>query len=227
MRITSLGDAALLVEYEPVIDVSVNAHVLAASDRVRQAQLPGVRDVVPAYASFAVHFDPLRADVTQQRDAIARAVARSKPAKALERCLEIPVCYGGRVGPDLAHVAAWSGCGAHEVVASHAAREYRVFMLGFLPGFPYMGTVDERIAMPRRAAPRPRVPAGSVGIAGRQTGIYPFDSPGGWQIIGRTPVVLFDPRRDPAALLSPGQRVRFRAIPPAEFDALRGGGDAR
>src|SRR5215218_3793110 len=227
MRITSFGDAALLVEYEPVIDASVNAHILDASNRVRQAHLRGVRDVVPAYASFAVHFDPLRADITQLRAAIARAAARSRPEKALGRCLEIPVCYGGRVGPDLAQVAAWAGCGAHEVVASHAEREYRVFMLGFLPGFPYMGTVEERIAMPRRATPRPRVPAGSVGIAGRQTGIYPFDSPGGWQIIGRTPVVLFDPRRDPPALLSPGERVRFRAIPPAEFDAIRGGGDAR
>jgi inhibitor of KinA len=100
-------------------------------------------------------------------------------------------------------------------------------MLGFLPGFPYLGTVEERISMPRRATPRPRVAAGSVAIAGRQTGIYPFDSPGGWQIIGRTPVVLFDPRRDPPALLSAGQRVRFRAIPPAEFEAMRGRGAAR
>src|SRR3954451_19486807 len=123
MRITSLGDAALLVEYEPVIDVSVNAHVLAASARVRQAYLPGVRDIVPAYASFAVHFDPLQADATQLREAVARIAARSKPEKAHGPCVEIPVCYGGRVGPDLAQVADWAGCGAHEVVASHAGRE--------------------------------------------------------------------------------------------------------
>jgi inhibitor of KinA len=138
--------------------------------------------------------------------------------------LDIPVCYGGTFGPDLPGVAAWAGCTAEEVVAAHTQRSYRVFMLGFLPGFPYLAPVDDRIAMPRRDAPRPLVAAGSVGIAGRQTGIYPFDSPGGWQIIGRTPLTLFDPSHEPPALVAPGQRVQFRPISPSEFDAARTAG---
>jgi inhibitor of KinA len=227
MRITLFGDAALLVEYEATIDDAVNARVLSASERVRSAGVAGVRDVVPAYSSFAVHFEPRHTDVDTLRDVVARAAVVAVPADvaAHGRLLEIPVCYGGRFAPDLAEVAAWARCGPHDVIAAHASREYRVFMLGFLPGFPYMASVDERIAMPRRDTPRPRVAAGSVGIAGRQTGVYSFDSPGGWQIIGRTPLVLFDVRREPAALLSPGQRVRFRPITLADFEALRGSGD--
>jgi inhibitor of KinA len=223
MRITLLGDAALLVEYASTIDVTVNGQVLAASARVREARVPGVRDVVPAYASFAVHFDPVQTDVGSLRAAVERAARTAAPRVRLAGgvSLEIPVCYGGRFGPDLADVGAWAGCGPHDVIAAHASRTYHVFMLGFLPGFPYMGSVDERIAMPRRDVPRPRVAAGSVGIAGQQTGIYPFDSPGGWQIIGRTPLVLFDPRRDQPALLTPGQTVRFRPIPLPEFEAMR------
>jgi inhibitor of KinA len=138
--------------------------------------------------------------------------------------VEIPVCYGGRFGPDLGAVAAWAGMDPHLVIAAHASREYRVFMLGFLPGFPYMASVDERIAMPRRDTPRTRVAAGSVGIAGPQTGVYSFDSPGGWQIIGRTPLVLFDAGHQPPALLAPGQRVRFRPVPSREFEAMRPAG---
>ena len=228
MRITLLGDAALLVEYTPTIDVAINARVLTASTRVRQAGVPGVRDVVSAYASFAVHFDPSHTDLAALCDMVGRAAEEATPGdvEAHGPAVEIPVCYGGRFGPDLAVVAAWAGCEPHDVVSAHASREYRVFMLGFLPGFPYMASVDERIAMPRRDEPRARVAAGSVGIAGRQTGIYSFDSPGGWQIIGRTPVVLFNPRREPPALLAPGQRVRFRPIARPEFEAVRGAGGA-
>jgi len=226
MRITPLGDSALLVEYPSEIDVGVNAAVLAASERVRQSRPSGVRDVVPAFASFAVHFDPLVADVTVLRDVIARAAAGAAPGPQMSdaAALEIPVCYGGTFGPDLPGVAAWAGCTAEQVVVAHTERSYRVFMLGFLPGFPYLAPVDDRIAMPRRDAPRPLVAAGSVGIAGRQTGIYPCDSPGGWQIIGRTPLTLFDPVREPPALVAPGQRVRFRPISPSAFDAARTGG---
>jgi inhibitor of KinA len=219
MRITSFGDSALLVEYTSEIDAAVNAAVLAASERVRQSRIRGVRDVVPAFASFAVHFDPIATDVEALRDGIARAVAGALPAvQALEAApFDIPVCYGGAFGPDLIGVAAWAGCTPQDVVEVHTGRSYRVFMLGFLPGFPYMAAVDDRIAMPRRDAPRSHVAAGSVGIAGRQTGIYPFDSPGGWQIIGRTPLTLFDPLRHVPALLAPGQRVQFHPISPSEF----------
>jgi KipI family sensor histidine kinase inhibitor len=226
MRITPLGDSALLVEYSAEIDVGVNAAVLAASERVRQSRVPGVRDVVPAFASFAVHFDPIVTDVTTLRDVIGRAASGTAPDALVPEAaaLEIPVCYGGTFGPDLPSVAAWAGYTAEQVVAAHTERSYRVFMLGFLPGFPYLAPVSDRIAMPRREAPRPLVAAGSVGIAGRQTGIYPCDSPGGWQIIGRTPLTLFDPVREPPALVAPGQRVRFRPISPSDFDAARTAG---
>jgi inhibitor of KinA len=222
MRITLLGDSALLVEYTSEIDEVVNAAVLAAGERVRQARVPGVRDVVPAFASFAVHFDPVVTDVEALRELIAAAVATAPDAPVSEKAAHaIPVCYGGSYGPDLIEVAAWAGCTPDDVVSAHAARSYRVFMLGFLPGFPYMAAVDDRIAMPRRNAPRALVAAGSVGIAGRQTGVYPLDSPGGWQIIGRTPLRLFDPAHEPAALLAPGQRVRFCPISSSEFAAAR------
>jgi KipI family sensor histidine kinase inhibitor len=221
MRITNFGDSALLVEYASDIDAAVNAAVLAASARVRQARVPGVRDIVPAFASFAVHFDPVVTDAGALRDVIDRAAAEPVPDEpgSAQPLFEIPVCYGGRFGPDLLEVAAWAGCTPQEVVGTHAARSYRVFMLGFLPGFPYMAAVDDRIAMPRRDAPRPLVAAGSVGIAGRQTGVYPFDSPGGWRVIGRTPLTLFEPAREPAALLAPGQRVRFRPMSASDFEA--------
>ena len=160
------------------------------------------------------------------RDVVGRAAEEATPGdvEAHGPAVEIPVCYGGRFGPDLP----WSrrGPAARRTTSSARTRRgsIRVFMLGFLPGFPYMASVDDRIAMPRRDEPRARVAAGSVGIAGRQTGIYPFDSPGGWQIIGRTPLVLFDPRREPPALLAPGQRVRFRPIAPSGVRGSARGG---
>jgi len=229
MRMTLFGDAALLVEDEPAIDAAVNARILAISERVRGACVPGVRDVVPAFASFAVHFDPEHTDTAVLRALVTRLAddVRAEDVETHRDVLEVPVCYGGRFGPDLAAVAAWGRWGPLDVVAAHIGREYRVFMVGFLPGFPYLATVDRRIAMPRRDTPRPHVAAGSVGIAGLQTGVYPFDSPGGWQIIGRTPLQLFDPRREPPALFSAGQRVRFRPITPSDFDAARRAGAPR
>ena len=191
-----------------MINVSVNAQVIAIAAAMRRAGLPGVRDVVSTYRSVAVHFDPLsigRRNGPRHADAIGRCAAGDLRGKTVV----IPVQYGGEMGPDLGEVAAFAGIGPDEVVARHTAARYRVFMLGFLPGFAYMGTVDEEMAMPRHATPRLKAPAGSVGIAGRQTGVYPRDSPGGWRLIGRTPVALFNPHRVPAALVAPGDTVRF------------------
>jgi KipI family sensor histidine kinase inhibitor len=207
--IREAGDSALLLELDEVIDASVNARAIAIASAVRRASLPGVRDVISAYRSVAVHFDPLLIDVERVREALSRA-ADSAPGPT-GKTVVIPVQYGGDRGPDLRDVAAFAGVTADEIVARHASTDYRVFMLGFLPGFAYMGSVDESIAMPRHATPRLRVPAGSVGIAGHQTGIYPRESPGGWRIIGRTPVELFNAHRSPSALLAPGDTVRFVA----------------
>ena len=208
MRISEAGDSALLLELDEVINVSVNAQAIAIAAAVRRAGLTGIRDVVSSYRSVAVHFDPLTIDVDTIRDTLTRA-ADTPPTLDEGKTVVIPVQYGGDMGPDLRAVAAFAGVSPDEVVARHTGARYRVFMLGFLPGFAYMGTVDETIAMPRHATPRVKVPGGSVGIAGRQTGVYPRDSPGGWQLIGRTPVSLFNPNRLPAALVAPGDTVRF------------------
>ena len=208
MRISEAGDSALLLELDEVINVSVNAQAIAVAGAVRGAGLLGIRDVVSTYRSVAVHFDPLTLDIETLRDTLARA-ADTPPVIQEGKTVVIPVQYGGDMGPDLRAVAGFAGISPDEVVARHASGRYRVFMLGFLPGFTYMGTVDESIAMPRHATPRLKVPTGSVGIAGRQTGVYPRESPGGWQLIGRTPVSLFNPNRVPAALVAPGDTVRF------------------
>lgn len=222
-RLHHSGDSLLLVEFEPRMTPEINARVVALAKAIVEARVPGVRDVVPGYASVGVHVDPLRFAEAVLDQVVTHAwdleVAAGPPA----RLVEIPVCYGGNHGPDLEAVAAFARCSVHEVVARHARQTYRVYMLGFLPGFAYLGSVEADLAMPRRPAPRALVPAGSVGIAGQQTGVYPCDSPGGWQLIGRTPWRVFDAARQEPALLQAGDQVRFVAIPPDQWD-LRAGG---
>jgi KipI family sensor histidine kinase inhibitor len=195
--------------------------VIAAAAAIGREALTGVLDVLPTYRTVAVYFDPLEGDVDVIRAAMERAA--DAPASDVPGALvEVPVVYGGVHGPDLDVVAAFAGVSEEEVVLRHTASEYRVFMLGFLPGFAYLGSVPSSIAAPRRSSPRVRVPAGSVGIAGLQTGVYPFEAPGGWQIIGRTPMPMFDPRRAEPARLAPGDRVRFvRSDAAAVLDADR------
>ncbi len=216
-RIREAGDSALLLELEWGIDPEVNARVIAIATVVREAGVAGVRAVVPTFRSVAVFFDPLVTDVALVAH-LLREAQHAGPAQVQipSRSIEVPVVYGGEYGPDLEHVAARAGISVQDVIERHASRDYRVYMLGFLPGFAYMGIVDESIAAPRRAEPRVRVPAGSVGIAGVQTGIYPRESPGGWQLIGRTPLEVFDPDRIPASLFAPGDRVRFKPASPRD-----------
>lgn len=215
-RIREAGDSALLLELEGVIDPDVNARAIAIARVVREASIAGVRAVVPTFRSVAVFFDPLITDAALVASVLRDAQHGEVPV-APSRTVEVPVSYGGENGPDLEHVAARAGISVQDVIERHASIPYRVYMFGFLPGFAYMATVDESIAAPRRATPRVRVPAGSVGIAGRQTGVYPCESPGGWQLIGRTPVDVFDAARIPAAIFAPGDEVRF--VPLAARDA--------
>jgi KipI family sensor histidine kinase inhibitor len=206
--IRDAGDSALVLELEPRIDPAVNARAIAIADLVRRAAIPGVRDVVSTYRSVAVCFDPLQTRLESVSAALERAAGergRLDPA----RVVEVPVTYGGEAGPDLPDVARATGLTEAEVVRRHAAATYRVFMLGFVPGFAYLGIVDDSIAVPRRSTPRVRVPAGSVAIAGRQTGIYPQETPGGWQLVGRTRVRPFDLQRTPQFLVEAGDHVRF------------------
>ncbi len=213
IRIRPSGDTMLLVEFEQRIDPLINDRVIQLCDRLTDRLKGAVRDVAPAYCSIGIHFDPLLTDLNALERVIgeeAEALEHVEPRDA-RRVTEIPVRYGGEGGPDLGAVASWAGCTAQEVIERHAARTYRVYMLGFVPGFSFMGRVDSSIAAPRHRVPRERVPAGSVGIAGEQTGVYPISTPGGWQLIGRTDVAMFDATRTPPTLLSPGDLVRFVA----------------
>lgn len=211
-RIRDAGDSAIIVELGDGIDAAVNARAVAMATQLRAAALAGVRDVVPTFRSVALFFDPQRVDLDELKARVLAVPAGGGDAAA-GAALDVPVEYGGDAGPDLEAVAAASGLSAADVIARHTARDYRVFMVGFLPGFAYLGGVDPAIAAPRHASPRLRVAPGSVGIAGRQTGVYPQASPGGWQIIGRTTTRFFDPRRAPPSLVAPGDRVRFVAVP--------------
>jgi inhibitor of KinA len=220
-RIVPAGDSALIVEFEDRIDLAVNARAVEVAEQLQTEPVAGVRDVVPTYRSVAVYFDPLQTN----HDALVARLEHeaARPVRAVRRRLEvirIPVCYGGELGPDLARVAEFGKMSQSAVVDLHAGAIYHVFMLGFVPGFAYMGSVDARIAAPRHETPRVRVPRGSVGIAGAQTGIYPAETPGGWQLIGRTPVRPFDSARPEPFLIKAGDAVRFYAIDRAEFDRL-------
>ncbi len=225
-RVEPFGDAALLVVLGERVDPAVNdrVHRLAFGLDVRAARLPGLGATVPAYASVLVPFDPsvlaeaaVRGVIADVLRADVGAGAAKQPAAAPEPATtadirpvtHVPVRYGGADGPDLAEVAVRTGLSEDDVVRLHAGAEYRVFCVGFVPGFPYLGMLPEELALPRRSTPRLHVPAGSVAIAGRQTGIYPSDTPGGWHVIGRTDLSVWDPNRDPPALLEPGARVRF------------------
>ncbi len=216
MTILPLGDSALLVRLGVASNSDTPAGVRSAFDALLAAAVPGFIDVVPAYTDLAVHYDPLAfaQGVGSPHDNAADAVRRVLAAGALRasadpRTVEIRVEYGGAAGPDLDHVARHAGLTIDEVIRLHTSALYTVVMVGFVPGFPYLAGLPQEIATPRRSSPRLSVPAGSVGIAGAQTGVYPLETPGGWQIIGRTDMQLFRPDLDPPTVLRIGDQVRF------------------
>lgn len=207
------------------IDERTHRLVRAASTRIRAEPPPGFIDLVPAFASIVVHYDPLAASreagpvFLQVVEFLRNRLETLDPGElGAPRTIEIPVCYGGDLGPDLDDVAHAHGLTLEEVVQLHAGADYLVYMIGFMPGFAYLGGLPEAIATPRRKTPRTAVPAGTVGIGGRQTGVYPLVSPGGWNLIGRTAVKVFDIARDEPTLLATGDHVRFCPISRAEFD---------
>jgi inhibitor of KinA len=220
-RIAYSGDAAIVLELPARIDPAINERAVHLAQRIQTARHKGVRDVVTTYHTVAVYFDPAELELQRLADTLQGMLDEPEPERTPStRTVTVPVCYGGELGPDLGAVAAFAHCREDEVVGLHAGREYRVFMLGFVPGFTYLGTVEPRIAMPRRATPRMLVTAGSVGIAGEQTGIYPSDTPGGWQIIGRTPLRMFDLSRHDPFLLRPGDTVLFEPVTPHDYARL-------
>jgi inhibitor of KinA len=212
-RLLPAGDTAILIEFADEIDDSVNDRVHALAHTLRAQNRPEIRDLVPAYSSLLVYYDPQRVAFAEMRACLHGALESLQTDTPPEpRLVEIPTRYGGEFGADLAFVAQHNGITEAAVIRLHTSVVYRVYFVGFAPGFAYLGSVPEQIAAPRMETPRTRVPAGSVGIAGRQTGIYPMETPGGWRIIGRTTLPLFDPNHDPPALLRPGDRVRFVQI---------------
>jgi len=220
-RIVPVGDATMVVEFEERIDPAVNARAIAAAEALRAAAIPGVRDVVPTYRSVAVYYDPLLTDYDRLVWRLEDAIDAPTPAGSIEHArIRVPVCYGGDFGPDLPEIAKFARASEAEVIAIHISRTYRVFMLGFMPGFAYMGLVDSHIAVPRRETPRVRVPAGSVCVAGVQTSVHPVEAPSGWHLIGRTPVRPFDPSRRDPFLMKPADEVQFYPIGRDEFDRL-------
>ena len=217
--IEPLGDSALLIRLGEQIDEETHRTVVAVSTHLATHPFPGMIEQVPAFTTVAVHYDPSTTTFAKASALVSTLLQDVSPAPLLDSDpIEIPVCYEGDLGPDLAFVAEHAKLTRDEVVRLHAGGNYRVYMIGFTPGFPFLGGLPEQIATPRRSSPRLAVPAGSVAIGGKQTGVYPIESPGGWQIIGRTRLTLFRPDQDPPALLRMSQRVRFRPISRAEFD---------
>jgi KipI family sensor histidine kinase inhibitor len=218
--IRPVSDHSLLVVFGETITPEHHRDVIRLSARLLSRRPEWLRDVHPAYATVLAVYDPFRIGASAAADAVRHLwVEAAEAPDPPERVVEIPVLYGGAHGPDLADVAAHCGLDEAEVVRRHAAGDYRVYFLGFSPGFPYLGGLDEGLATPRLPTPRHRVPAGSVAIGGRQTGVYPAASPGGWRLIGRTPLRLFDPGRTPPACLAMGDRVRFVPVDEAAFAA--------
>lgn len=210
-----------MVHLADQIDELAFRAVRSLSRRLSAQPPVGMIELVPAFATLAIYYDPLQTSASELTEQIRNLIAiKVNEIQERPRIVEIPVCYGSDFGPDLDFVAKQAKLAPEEVIEIHSSADYLVHMIGFAPGFPYLGGMSPKIAAPRRSSPRLKVPAGSVGIAGEQTGIYPLETPGGWQIIGRTPLALFRPEQDPPTLLQAGDIVRFRTITPEEFREL-------
>lgn len=220
VKYLSCGDTALAVEFGDRVDRALSAMVVALARRVEEARLSGVVETVPTFRSLLIHYSPLRTSASRLRTQIDALLTTGAGEPGTGRLWRVPACYEGDLAPDLGEVARRSGLTRSEVITTHTAQRYYVYMLGFLPGFPYMGDLPEPLRLPRRESPRVKVPAGSVSIALNMTAVYSFQSPGGWHLIGRTPVCLFDTRRMPPALLQPGDAVCFDAVSRTEFHSI-------
>lgn len=217
VRFLPCGDRAVTVEWGSTIDERINRQVHAFARKVEELFHPAITEVVPTYRSATVHYRPEVLSYEELKQLLLSLTQGGIEETEELPVVEIPVCYGGEYGPDLEEVAQHCSLTPEEVIARHTAPTYRIYMLGFTPGFPYLGGMDPSIAAPRRKEPRIHIPAGSVGIAGEQTGVYPIVSPGGWQLIGRTPLRLFDPQREQPILLSAGAGIRFVPIDEETF----------
>ncbi|MEA4932983.1 MAG: 5-oxoprolinase subunit PxpB [Lawsonibacter sp.] len=221
IRFLLTGDTSLTVEFGNEISTSINAQIRAFNIALQNSKIPGIVETVPTYRSLTVHYDPSVILYTLLVKKLTSLLVQLDQIQIPpSEVLEIPVLYGGEMGPDLDFVAQHNEKTPEEVIRIHTSTEYLIYMLGFTPGFTYLGGMSDTIATPRLKTPRVKIPAGSVGIAGSQTGVYPIDSPGGWQLIGRTPVHMYDPVRQTPILPQAGQYIKFRAIDQQEYDQI-------
>ena len=221
VRFLLTGDSSLSVEFGNEISEPVNGRVRAFGAALEKAGIAGITELVPTYRSLMVHYDPLILSYGEIRQKLQELLGTMDPAPLPPGpVLEIPVLYGGEAGPDLPFVAAWAGLSEEEVIRIHSSADYLIYMLGFTPGFAYLGGMCESIAAPRLTEPRLLIPAGSVGIAGTQTGIYPMASPGGWRLIGRTPLKIYDPDWERPILFQAGSYIRFVPVTKKEYDDI-------
>ena len=221
--ISPVGDRAISIDFGQVIDPTINRHIRQTIERIKELQLEGIIELVPTYCALLVEYDAMLYSYSEICNIIEPTLEEgmANTTNELVTVVEVPTVYGGEFGPDLSFVASHNHLSEDEVISIHSGTDYLVYMLGFIPGFTYLGGMDSRIATPRLSSPRTLIPAGSVGIAGEQTGTYPSDSPGGWQIIGRTPVTMYDISKAQAALLKAGDYVRYVPIDESEFHRIK------
>lgn len=222
IKILTAGDASLLVEFGKEINPDINRKIAATVQLMREQHIEGVVDVIPSFCALLINYDPRVIGYEEIKSRIKDLLrVEIKAGSERKKIFEIPVCYGGEFGPDIKTIADHAGLTEEEVIEIHSSRDYLIYMLGFLPGFCYLGGLDERIFTPRLASPRIKIDAGSVGIGGSQTGIYPLDSPGGWQLMGKTPVKTYDPDREVPILVEAGDYIRFVPIDEEEFYRIK------
>lgn len=222
IKILTAGDSSVLIEFKKEISPEINRKITSTVQLMKEQHIEGVVDVIPAFCSLLVNYDPRVISYENLKKRLTLLLKMEiKTGEQRKRVYEIPVCYGGEYGPDLENIAKHAGLTQEEVIKIHSSRDYLIYMLGFLPGFCYLGGLDERIHTPRLANPRIKIHAGSVGIGGSQTGIYPLDSPGGWQLMGMTPVKTYDPSREKPILVEAGDYIRFRPIDEEEYKRIK------
>lgn len=222
IRILTAGDSSILIEFGKEINPEINGKITSLVQLMKEQHIEGVVDIIPAFCTLLVNYDPRVITYEEIRDRMEKLLKiETRASESRRRVYEIPVCYGGEYGPDIENIAEHAGLSVEEVIRIHSSRDYLIYMLGFLPGFCYLGGLDERIHTPRLANPRIKINAGSVGIGGSQTGIYPLDSPGGWQLMGMTPVKTYDPEREVPILVEAGDYIRFVPVDESEYKRIK------
>ena len=222
IKILTAGDSSLLIEFGNEISPKINQKIATTVKLMKEQHIEGVVDIIPAFCSLLINYDPRvigYEELKKRMKALVKVDIKAEAGK--KKVYEIPVCYGGEYGPDLENIAKHAGLSEQEVIEIHSSRDYLIYMLGFLPGFTYLGGLDERIHTPRLASPRLKISAGSVGIGGSQTGIYPLDSPGGWQLMGMTPIKTYDPDREVPILVEAGDYIRFVPVSEEEYFRIK------